>query len=170
MEALGFNLPVFISQLVNFGILFVLLRMFLYKPVLAMLADRSRRAAETIEREQQVKAELEKVKTDYQAEMTRARQEAQAMIAQATQAGERLRAELKTQAEAEVAALRVRAQAEIRQETEKAVASLRQELADLAVLAAGKIINRNLDPNAQKDLIEDVIKNADQLKLGQGGA
>jgi F-type H+-transporting ATPase subunit b len=162
---LGLRWDVFLTQLVNFAILLLLLRMFLYQPILKMLEDRSRRAAETVEREQQVRAELERTRADYQAEMQRARQEAQAIIGQASEAGERLRAELREQAEAEAEAYRERARVEIRQETEKAVATLRQEVADLAVLAAGRIIRRNLDPATQRDLIEDVIQSADKLRL-----
>ncbi len=165
MEALGIRGDVFLTQIINFVVLLILLRMFLYTPILNMLNERSRRIAETIEREQQVKAELERARADYQAELQRARQEAQALIAQAAQAGERLSAELRAQAEAEAAAYRERARAEIQMETEKAIATLRQEVADLAVLAAGRIIRRNLDPQAQKDLIEDVIQNADKLRL-----
>src|SRR5215217_2117688 len=53
-----------------------------------------------------------------------------------------------------------RAQATLRQETEQARLQLRQELADLAVMAAGRIVRKELDPAAQSRLIEETLAEA----------
>ncbi|MCI0890255.1 MAG: ATP F0F1 synthase subunit B, partial [Chloroflexi bacterium] len=49
MDELGLNLPVLIAQLVNFFLLLVLLRIFLYKPILEMLDRRAQRIREGVE-------------------------------------------------------------------------------------------------------------------------
>jgi F-type H+-transporting ATPase subunit b len=61
-----------------------------------------------------------------------------------------------------------RAQATLRQETEQARLQLRQELADLAVMAAGRIVKKELDPAAQSTLIADVLREANVPAGGRG--
>jgi F-type H+-transporting ATPase subunit b len=53
-----------------------------------------------------------------------------------------------------------RAQASLRAETEQARQQLRNEVADLAVLAAGNIVRKELDPKAQAKLIEETLNEA----------
>ena len=56
MDALGIEWPLLISQLINFLILIVLLRMFLYKPVLNMLNARKERIAQSMKDAERVNA------------------------------------------------------------------------------------------------------------------
>ena len=57
MEKLGINLPILIAQLINFGILFVLLYFFAYKRILKMLDERAKRVKESMEQTEQIKAQ-----------------------------------------------------------------------------------------------------------------
>ena len=59
MEDLGVNLPTLIAQIVNFGILFGLLYVVAYKPIMRMLDERSKRIKESVEQSESVKKHAE---------------------------------------------------------------------------------------------------------------
>jgi F-type H+-transporting ATPase subunit b len=61
------------------------------------------------------------------------------------------------EAKEEAKALVTRARVEIKRESDEVIEQLRREYADLTVLAAEKIIDKSLDKNAHKDLIDKVM-------------
>ena len=96
MEGIGINLPLLIVFVINFIILFGLLSLVLYKPVLKTLDERQARIKESMEQAEKIKQETERSEEEIKAHLEKARKEGQAVIAQATQIGERLRRRLKT--------------------------------------------------------------------------
>jgi F-type H+-transporting ATPase subunit b len=91
--SLGINLPLLVVFIINFIVLFFLLRIFLYKPVLKMLDERTKRTKEGMELAEATKKEYEQARVEVQKQIDRGRQEAQALIAQALQTGEKLKEE-----------------------------------------------------------------------------
>src|SRR5438045_4744697 len=83
LEKLGINPGLLIAQLINVVLLVWLLTRFLYRPVLNMLNERTRRIQDSLKETEQVKEQLANAKQDYDAELARARQEAGAILAQA---------------------------------------------------------------------------------------
>lgn len=158
MEALGINLPGLITQIVSFLILFGLLWMVLYKPITRMLDQRSAKIKESLETAEKVREESAKSKADMQKQIDAARTEGQALIAQAREVADRFRDEELAKARTEIQAARVRAEADIKRERDAAIEDLRREFAGMAVAAAEKIVERSLDKNAHKDLIDKVLK------------
>jgi F-type H+-transporting ATPase subunit b len=80
------------------------------------------------------------------------------MIAQAREVADRFREEELAKARQEINAERVRAQANIQSERDAAIEDLRREFAGLAIAAAERVIERSLDENAHRDLINSVIE------------
>jgi F-type H+-transporting ATPase subunit b len=80
-----------------------------------------------------------------------------AAIADARVAAERVRTELVEQAHAEQASMLERARGEIESEKARAIAQLRREAVDLAIAGAGKVIDRNLDQAANRQLVESFL-------------
>jgi len=72
--------------------------------------------------------------------------------------GEDLRKQLETKARTQADGLIAKARAEIQQERDKAVQDLRAQVADLALLAAGRIIGESLDAKKHRELIERAIQ------------
>ncbi|HWP29004.1 MAG TPA: F0F1 ATP synthase subunit B [Chloroflexota bacterium] len=159
-ETLGLNLPGFLWHLVNFLILLFVLQRFLFPPVLKMLDERQARIRESMERAEALKEESARAAEMVRAQLDEARREAQAIINTATQIAERIKAERQQQAQAEYEAILRRAQEDAAREREQAFAELRAQIADLAVLAAGRIIRRELDPNTQRQLVEEFLAEA----------
>ncbi len=161
---LGINLPSLIAQLVNFGLLLLLLYFLLYKPILRMLDQRSAKIKESMQKAEEIKERAAKAEEEVKAQLDAARKEGQALVTQARQIGERVKEEARVEARKETESLLARAQDEGRRERDEAVQELRKEFADLAILAAQKVINQSLDKQAHQRLIQEVLEESSTLK------
>jgi len=159
-ETLGLNWPGFLWQLFNFIVLLVVLQKFLFPKVLQMLDERQARIRESMERAEALQAESARAAETVKAQLDEARREGQNIIATATQIADRLKAERQQQAQAEYEAILKRAQEDAARERERAFAELRTQVADLAVLAASRIIHRQLDPSTQRQLVDEFLAEA----------
>ena len=159
-ETLGLNLPGFLWHLVNFIVLLFILQRFLFPPIIRMLDERQARIRESMERAEALKEESARAAETVRVQLDEARREGQNIINTATQIAERIKNERQQQAQAEYEAILKRAQEDAARERERAFAELRAQVADLAVLAAGRIIHRNLDPSTQRQLVDEFLAEA----------
>ncbi|NWF93207.1 MAG: F0F1 ATP synthase subunit B [Syntrophaceae bacterium] len=164
--SLGINLPLLVVFVVNFIILFFLLRLFLYKPVLRMLDERTKRTKEAMELAEATKREFEQARVEVQKQIDKGRQEAQAIIAQALQTGERLKEESREEAAKQAQVIIDRTRGELESEREKIVEGLRKEFVDIAISAAEKVIKETLDKERHRKLIEETLQESILLKKG----
>jgi len=151
--------------MINFGLLLFVLYLVLYKPVLQMLDERKRRIQESMENAETIKKALARTREDYEARMNQARLEAQKVVGQAAEIGERLKNDVLAQARQQADEQLARAKAQIQRETEQAKAELRAQVADLAILAATKVIKRSLDRPTHHQLIEEVLAETEKLEV-----
>ena len=157
MDELGLNIPVLVAQLVNFFLLLVVLRIFLYRPILNMLDRRSQRIREGLEAADQSKEQAAQAEEEVAKQLEEARQQGQVRMAQAQETVNRIQEEARNQARRDAEALLERARSEIQLERDQAIAELRQEFADLTVSAAEKVIGQSLDRQAHRRLIDEVL-------------
>lgn len=163
---LGINLPTLLAQIINFLILLVLLYLVAYKPILRMLDQRSAKIKESLELAELNKEKAARAEEEIKAQLEAARKEGQSVIAQASQIGERVKEEARQEARQEAGALIARARDEIQRERDEAMDELRKEFVDIAILAAGKVINESLDKAKHRRLIEEVLEESSALKKG----
>ena len=166
MEGLGINLPTLLAQIVNFAILLGLLYLVAYKPIMRMLDERSRRVKESMEQTELIKQQAERAEEEVKKQIEAAGREGQDIIARAVRSGEEVRQKAQQDARQDAESLIVRARVEIQRERDEAVGELRKEFADLTILAAGKVIDRSLDKEAHRQLIDKVLKESTTLKKG----
>ncbi len=164
MEALGINVPGLIGQIVSFIILLVLLSKFAYRPIVNMLDQRAERIRESLEAAESVRREANEAEQRLQVQMDAARQEGQALIGQAERLGEQIKEGARQEARQQAEAILAKAQAELQVERETTLAALRREFADIAILAAEKVINESLDKERHKRLIDNVMEESALLK------
>ena len=164
---LGIELPYLLAFMINFGLLLTLLTFVLYKPITKTLDERAAKIKESLEKAEQIKQESVRAEESVRAQIEAGRKEGQAIIAQATQNGERLKEEAKAEARKEAEALIAKAQAQIESDREESFNKLRREFADLAVLAAEKVIEQSLDKKAHEKLIEKVLEEGLASKKSQ---
>jgi len=160
ISKLGINLPGLVAQFINFGILLIAFTFLFKRFVFPMMDERKKRIEEGLQASEEAKKRLSQTEQDVSAEMAKARQEAQALIAQAQQTSARIAEEGRAHARTEADQIIERARAEIQLERDGAIADLRREFADLTITAAERVIRRNLDREAHKDLIEQVLSEA----------
>lgn len=162
--SLGVNLPLLVVFIINFIVLFVLLRLFLYKPVMKMLDERAKRTKDAMELAEATKKEFEQAKTDVQKQIEKGRLEAQAVITQAMQVGERLKEESRQEATKQAQAIVDRTRSELETERDKIVGDLRREFVDIAISAAEKVIKETLDKEKHRKLIEETLRESVTFK------
>jgi len=161
IAALGLNLPGLVTQLVNFAILLVLLRMFLWGPILKMLDERKHRIEEGLKASEAAASAAEQSQVAAKAALEDARAEGRDLVARAQETAARLQSELETQARASAERIVERAREEMEQERLQAIQSLRAEFADLTVRAAERVVGQSLDRTAHQRLIDEVMVNSD---------
>src|SRR6266550_7552862 len=147
-------------SIVQFLLLFYLLRRFLWGPVLRTLRDRAARIREGLELAEAAKAERERMKVEVERLLADARREAQAIAERTTTAAEAAAADIRAQAKAEADRIRERGREDAKQLHDQALAQLRSELAGMVVLAASRVLGRELDPEKHRALIEQSLDEA----------
>jgi F-type H+-transporting ATPase subunit b len=163
---LGINMPTLLAQIINFVILFGLLYLVAYKPIMRMLDERSRKIKESMEQTEYIKQQAEHAEEEAAKRIEAAAKEGQEAIARAMRTGEEVRQEAQQQAKQEAEVLIGRARTEIQRERDEAIDQLRKEFADITILAAGKVIDRTLDKKAHREIIDKVLKESTTLKKG----
>ena len=164
LASLGINLPTLLAQFINFGILFVLLYLVAYKPLIRMFDERSRKIKESMEQTELIKQQAAHAEEEAEKRIEAAAKEGQEMIARAARTGEEVGREAQAKAKQEAESLIARARTEIQRERDEAIGELRKEFADLTILAAEKVIDRSLDKKAHRQLIDKVLAEATTLK------
>ena len=151
------NPGVSIWTLVVFGILLFVLAKTAWPAILKAVEEREQRIQTQLDEAAKANAEAQRLLAVYQQQIAAARGEAQSMVAAARHAGEKLREELVAKGRAEQEELLVRARREIGLERDKAVAELRREAVELSIAAASKVIERNLDNETDRRLVQDYL-------------
>lgn len=158
LGTLGLNSMAFISQVVNFLLIMLLLTALLYKPVQKSLIGRRERIAQGLrdaDRARDAAAEAEQEKENI---LFAARDEAQQQRAQAMREAETAGQEIRARAEAEASAIRQRAQQEAEEQKAAILVEAQKEIAALAMLGAERILGRELQNQAdQEQLIADLL-------------
>ena len=163
---LGINIPLLISFVINFIILFGLLSFVLYKPVLKMLDERQAKIKESMEQAEQIKEQTLKAEESIKEQLESARKEGQRIVSQSEQIGERLKSEAKEEAQQQAEILINKARVEIQRERDKDLEDLRKQFADIAILAAEKVIDEALDKKKHQKIIDEVLNESKTFKKG----
>lgn len=141
----------------TFLLLLFLLRRFAWGPITSALAEREQRIDESIKRADRALEEAKKIQADNLKARREAEQQAQSILREARESTERIRNEEIEKTRASVQQMQESARAEIEREKQGALNALRSEVADLAIRAAGKILDENLDGDRQRRLVDSFI-------------
>ena len=172
MEKLGLNLGFILIQILSFAIIFVVLRAWVYKPMMAMLDKRRKTIAQGLE-DARVAAEA---RANAERETNKLIAEAQAkaaeIVREATARAETAAREVHLQAESENAKMREHALAEVEQERNRVLSEVRGQVAALAMAATYKLIGASLDEKRQHSLLEEFFSGvrAGKVTLLEGEA
>lgn len=155
MDKLGINLGYLIVQIFNFIIMYLVLKKWVFGPVLGMLEKRRQAIAQGLE-DARVAAEA-RANAEKEAEKIIAEAQAKAaqIVREASERAEVVAREIKAAAEAEAAKAREQALAEVEDERNRMLGVLRSQVAALAIAAAQKLVGEALDEQRQHALIQE---------------
>ena len=146
--------------IVQFGLLFWLLQRFLWGPVTKALDARAQRIREGLDNAEAAKRDRTQMQAEVERLLNEARREAAAIAERTTQAAEAAAATIRTQAKADGDRLRERAKTDAEQLHQQALSQLRSEVASMAVLAASRILGKEVDAKTHQALIERSLDEA----------
>lgn len=143
--------------LLIFVALFLILKRYAFPVILASVEAREQALEDAITAAKRDREEAARLLAEHRAALDASRGEGQKLITDARAAAERVRTEMIETAQKEQAAMIARARSEIESEKTRAIADLRREAVDLAIAGAGKVIERNLDQAANRQLVESFL-------------
>ena len=147
-------------SLVQFLVLYWLLRRFLWGPVTRALESRAQKIREGLDLAEQARQDRARLKEEVEQLLTQARREASDIADRMTQAAEAAAAEVRVQARAEADRTRERGRVDAQALHDQALAQLRSELAAMVVLAASRLLGREISADQHRALIEQSLSEA----------
>jgi len=151
------NSGVIIWTVVIFVILLGLLYRLGYPALLKMVEERERRIQKQLEDAEKANAEAQRLLEEHKKQIAAARHEAQEILAKAKTVSQKERETLLAKAREEYDALLSRARKDIEAEKDKAILALRREAVELSIAAASRVIEANLDTEANRKLVTEFL-------------
>ena len=147
-------------SIVNFLVLLYVLRAFMWGPITRTLDARATKIREGLQMAEEAKAERLRMQAEVERLLTQARLDATALAEKSIAAAEAAAAELRAQARAEADRIREKGRADAQALHDQALAQLRTEVANMVVLAASRILGREISPDQHRELIEESLNEA----------
>lgn len=157
LGSFGINLWAFLSQLVSFGIVFLILWRWGFPAIQRTLEKRQQVIREGVENAEKARRDLKEASAQAEQILSEARQKAQETIAQAEKAAERERARLEEETQARLHQMEEQQIARIRQEAAQAREELSRLVVNLSISAAGKVISKSVDTKDNRRLVEEFV-------------
>ena len=142
---------------VTFAILIVVLGKFAWGPILQMIETREKTIADALESAKKERAAAEAARAEMQLALEKARAESAEMVRKNQQEVAAAKAELMAAAKKESENLLAAARKTIEEEKRQAMAELRAQAVDIAIEAAGRLVQMNMDEKKQKQLVEEYL-------------
>jgi F-type H+-transporting ATPase subunit b len=157
-DTFGWNPWLFLSQVVSFSIVALLLKRFAYKPILAVLEERRQRIAEGLLNAEKIKQQLAEAEQRYQEILTKANGEAQKMIDEARESSAHLAERKQQEAIAAAEQIIAKAREAAAFEHERTMESMKRELGRLVVETTAKVTGKILTSEDQQRLQEEAAR------------
>jgi F-type H+-transporting ATPase subunit b len=143
--------------LVTFVFLFVILWKFVFPPMFAAVEAREKALEDAIEGAKRDREAAAQALAEQQRQIETARNEAQKIIVEGRQTGEQVRAQMIEETRQQQQHILESARREIAQEKERAIAEMRREAIELAIAGASKVIEKNLDDQSNRKIVESFL-------------
>lgn len=164
LGALGINAAAFISQLVSFVIVLIVLWKWVLPAVQRTLEKRQALIREGIENAEQAKRDLEEAANKAEQIILDAKRQAQDTIERATKNAEQVAQQIEAEARDRAEKIGQQQIARIHQEANRARMELSRDVINLSIEAASKVISRSVDSNDNRRLVEEFVTASDQAR------
>lgn len=154
--------------LVIFGVLWFILSRYVFPQITGAVQARERALLEAIEAATRDREAAARLLDEHRAQIEGARNEAQRIIAEGRVTGEKVRAQMVEDTRQQQQEMLDRARQEIQREKESAIAEMRREAVDLAIAAAEKVIEKNLDSASNRQIVDSFLASVAASGHGAG--
>ena len=151
------NLWEIVVTICNTLITFLIIKKFMYKPVRKMLAARADEVQYMYSNAEEAQTEAEHLRSEYNERLSKAKEEAAEIVGAATRRAAERSDEILRESSQQASAMVKKAERVIEQERIKAQKELKDEVADLSVMIASKIVERDVKPEDHERFIEEFI-------------
>lgn len=158
-QKLGIDWRLLIAQIINFLILLAILYRFLYRPLLKMLSDRTKKIEKGIKDAQDTQIKLAEITEKEKAVLGEAKKEAQNIIMQAEKTATEQKEDMKVKAKSEVELIVKEAKLQIASEKTNMINEAKKEVAELAIAIAEKILKEKIDRKKDQQIITKSLTN-----------
>ena len=155
---LEINPGLIVWTIVTFILLLIVLRKFAWKPILQALEGRESHIRSTLERTEQAKQDAESILQEYRQQVAKAEEESRRILNEGRALAEKIKNDIVEKANQQSRKMIDQAKQEIERDKEAALLQLRSEVANLAILAAERILNESLDANKHRKVIDDMLR------------
>ena len=162
------NVGLMIWVLVVFGIVYFILRRWVFPVIGAALDARANTISGEIDAAEKLRIDAETVLAEYRERLAEARAQADEIVTRARAAGDAHQKETVEQARAERERLLEQTRRDVQAETRRAIDEIRSEVAALTVLATEKVTRKTLTGEDHKRLVEDALRELDFSALSGG--
>lgn len=144
--------------IITFIVLLLILWKAAWKPIVEALDARAEKVRFDIDNAERSRQEAEQLLSQHREMMNNARNEATQIIARGKEEAEKVKNDIIEKAHVEAKNIAARAVKEIEGAKNKALSDIKTEVVNLSTEIASKILNKNLKPEDQKDLVEEAIQ------------
>lgn len=152
-----FRIPTFIFTVLNFLVLYWLLKKLLFKPVTGYMQNRSRRIREQLENAERKLKEAHALKSQYEKDLAQSQQKAEAIINEARERAKTEYERIKADALKEAQKILENSRSQIKEERKRVTQELKSQVSSLALKAAAKVIEENMDTRRNRKLVESFL-------------
>ena len=146
-------------SVITFLLLLVVLKKVAWGPILSALESREEEIKNALSAAEKAKEEAEKVSSDYEKSMKDAQIKAQKIISDSKVAAEKVKTDIEKAAEEKAELMLINAKEQINAEKENAIKDIRDIAIDLSIDIASKVIEKNIDSEENRRLIEEAMNN-----------
>ncbi|MBN2285464.1 MAG: F0F1 ATP synthase subunit B [Tissierellales bacterium] len=154
----------FVFQILNTFILFLVLKKFLFVPVTEMMETREKLIKDSLNDAERISNEAEKYKDEYLDKLKSVEEERREIITKATRLADEKSKGIIKEAKEEVSKLKDKADADIEIERKKAINEMKDEISSIAILAASKVLESEIDESRNKALVAQFIEQVGDAK------
>lgn len=160
LQSIGFDWQVALAHLINFLLVFWLLKHFVFDALQDTVDEREETIADGLRRAQEAEDKLRKAKEKRKSIVKSAQEKRQDIIAEARQQAEQIVADAKTEAETAVAKMKEQARADIAAQRQQMRSEMTDAVSSLAIQSAEKILDREVTEADHDELVERVVTTA----------
>ena len=159
---LSFDPGLFLWTIVTFFIVLAILKWKAWGPLINALDKREEDIREALASAEKARQDAEKASSEYEDMMKKARVEAQQIVADGKAAGERVKNDIESAANDKANEIIEKAKAQIDAERRKAIQEIKSSVVNLSMDAAAKVIERNLDSDDNRKLVDQALEGIGQ--------